>query len=277
MPTINDSDEHLARLRQTFNTRAEAYDKWRPRYPEKLFEHVISLSGIQDGGAIIEVGCGTGQATEPFLKKGYDVTAVELGENLAEFTKRKLAKFPNLKVITGAFENQPSVENKFDLLVSATAFHWVDPNTRYERAWSCLRPNGAIALSWNEHVEGTQPEPFFDAVQKVYSEVVPELSLRYKGLLRPDKLIELKDYGEEIRASGFFDSVVTRTYQWDITYDSASYIGMLSTFSDVIDLEQGKREELLTKIANLIDTQFGGRVVKTYLTVLHVAKRRDQT
>lgn len=264
----------LERLRQTFNAQAEAYDRWRPGYPEQLFADVISLSGIQDSGAIVEIGCGTGQATEPFLKKDYAVTAVELGENLAEFSRRKLASYPKFTVITGAFENQQSLDNKFDLLISATAFHWVDPTVRYEKARSCLRPGGAIALFWNEHVEGAKREPFFDAVQEIYSQVVPDLSLRYKGLVRPDKLLELKDYAQEIRDCGFFDSPVTRTYLQDITYDSSSYIGLLNTFSDMINLEKTTRDKLLSKIANLIDTKFGGKVVKTYLTVLHVARRR---
>lgn len=274
MPTSDDTEYDLARLRQTFDEHAEAYDRWRPGYPEQLFADVISLSGIQDSGEIIEIGCGTGQATESFLKRGYRVTAVELGENLAEFCRMKLAGFPKFKVITGAFEDQQSLENKFDLLVSATAFHWVDASLRYEKAWSCLRPGGAIALFWNEHVEGVKHEPFFDAVQEVYTEVAPQLNLRYKGLIRPDKLLELKDYGQEISDSGLFDSLLTRTYLQDITYDTAGYIGMLGTFSDVIDLEERTRNKLLGSIAKLIDSKFGGRVVKTYMTVLHVAKRQ---
>lgn len=260
------------KLRQTFDGHAEAYDKWRPGYPEQLFADIVAMSGIPEGGEIIEVGCGTGQATASFLKRGYKVTAVELGANLAEFAKRKLAQFSELEIITGAFEDAPLVE-KYDLLVSATAFHWVDPKIAYEKAWSCLRPEGAIALFWNEHVEGSLPEPFFEAVQKIYAEVVPEQSLRYKGLLRPDKLLELKDYAEEIRSSGFFGPVTTKIYQWDIAYDSSSYIGLLRTFSDMIALDEERREELLARIAHLIDTKFDGKIAKTYLTVLHVAKR----
>lgn len=262
----------LALLRQTFNADAEAYDRFRPSYPEQLFSDVIDLSGIPKGGQVIEIGCGTGKATTPFLSGGYKVTAVELGDNLAQFAKQKFKGFSDFKVVTGAFENLEFVENSFDLLISATAFHWVDPSTRYKKAWSCLRPGGAIALFWNEHVEGSQPEPFFEAVQRIYVDVVPELSLRYPGLLRPDKLIELRDYAREIKASGLFGPVTTKSYQWDVVYDSSSYIGLLSTFSDMIALEADRRKVLFDKIADLIDTKFSGKITKTYLTVLYIAK-----
>ncbi len=266
----------LLLLRQTFNGNADAYEAWRPGYPDQLFADITFISGIPDGGEIIEVGCGTGQATASLLGRGYKVTAVELGANLAEFAKRKLAQFSEFEVITSAFECAPLIESKYDLLVSATAFHWVDPKLGYEKAWSCLRPEGVIALFWNEHVEGSPPEPFFEAVQELYEQVVPEQSVRYKGLLRPDKLLELKDYAQEIRASGLFGPVTTRTYQWDVTYDTSSYIGLLRTFSDMIALEEDKREDLLDKIANLIDTKLAGKIVKTYLTVLHLAKRLNK-
>jgi len=70
-------------LRTTFDTAVWLYDEVRPGYPENLFDGVVTLSGIQPAGRILEIGFGTGQATVPFARRGYHILCIELGENLA--------------------------------------------------------------------------------------------------------------------------------------------------------------------------------------------------
>src|ERR671933_1014886 len=110
------------RLRITFNEVAELYDQVRPGYPEALFDAVVQLSGIPAQGRILEIGCGTGQATVPFARRGYRILCVELGENLASVARRRLAAYPQVEVRTGAFEDWPEERSAFDLAVSAEAF-----------------------------------------------------------------------------------------------------------------------------------------------------------
>lgn len=76
-------------FRKTFDSIPEQFDKWRPRYCDELFKDIIEYAAIQAGKSVLEIGPGTGQATEPFLKTGCDYLAIELGENFAEFTKKK--------------------------------------------------------------------------------------------------------------------------------------------------------------------------------------------
>src|SRR5918997_2611748 len=92
------------RLRTTFDEAASLYDEVRPGYPEDLFDDVVLLSGIPAGGRILEIGCGTGQATVPFARRGYRILCIELGENMAAVALRNLEKYPNAEVRTGAFE-----------------------------------------------------------------------------------------------------------------------------------------------------------------------------
>src|SRR5215211_318935 len=110
-------DDQRNRLRTTFDEAAMLYDEVRPGYPEDLFEDVVSLSGIQPGGRIVEIGCGTGQATVPFARRGYRILCVELGENLAAVAHRNLERYPEVAVRTGAFENVPLQEVDFDLAI----------------------------------------------------------------------------------------------------------------------------------------------------------------
>src|SRR5579872_6356841 len=90
------------RLRQTFDGSALLYDRVRPGYPEALFDDVIARSGIDPCGRVLEIGCGTGQATLPFARRGYRVICVELGESLAAVAQHNLAPFPLVEVQTGS-------------------------------------------------------------------------------------------------------------------------------------------------------------------------------
>src|SRR5215217_7730278 len=126
--------EDRNRLRTTFDRAASLYDEVRPGYPDDLFDDIVSLSGIQPGGRILEIGCGTGQATVPFARRGYRILCIELGENMATVARRNLEGYPQAEVRTGAFEEWPLQEGAFDLTISATAFHWLDPGIAYPKA-----------------------------------------------------------------------------------------------------------------------------------------------
>lgn len=67
------------RLRETFDEVAELCDRARPRYPEVLFDDLVSLASLGVGSRVVEVGLGTGQATRPLAERGLPITAVELG------------------------------------------------------------------------------------------------------------------------------------------------------------------------------------------------------
>jgi SAM-dependent methyltransferase len=259
-------------LRTTFDEAASLYDEVRPGYPEELFDDVISLSGIEPAGRILEIGCGTGQATVPFARRGYRILCVELGENLAAVARRNLEGYPRADVRTGAFEDLALQDGSFELVISATAFHWLDPDVAYPKVARILGDGGSLALFWNVHVHSDASEGFFEDAQRIYEREAPEIvgPDDHKGLPRPD---EVHDRTDEIRDTGLFGRITTRHYQWDETYDSRSYLRVLNTYSGHRSLGDETRRRLFRGIADLIDTRFGGSVVKGYLTTLYVAER----
>lgn len=261
------------RLRKIFDEAALLYDEARPGYPDELFDDVVSLSGIPSGGRILEIGCGTGQATLPFARLGYRILCIELGENMAALARRNLRSYPHVQVRTEDFEESALQESAFDLAISATAFHWLDKSTAYPKVAGTLVPGGAISLFWNEHVHSDASEGFFEAAQRIYEREAPEIvgPQDYKGLPRPD---EVPDRTEEIQRTGLFGEVITRNYQWDEMYDAESYLRVLNTYSGHRSLRNDSRERLFRGIADLIDLEFGGRIVKGYLTTLYVANRK---
>jgi SAM-dependent methyltransferase len=142
------------RLRSTFDQAAELYDRARPRYPAGLFDDLAELAGIGPGSSVLEIGPGTGQATVALAERGCRVVAVELGAALAAVARRNLARFPAVEVVTAPFEDWPLPEEPFDLVLAATAFHWIDPDVRVVKAADALRPGGVLATVTTHHIAG---------------------------------------------------------------------------------------------------------------------------
>jgi SAM-dependent methyltransferase len=155
------------RLRSTFDQAAELYDRVRPRYPPALFDDLAELTGIGPGSRVLEIGPGTGQATIPLAERGCQVVAVELGAHLATVARHNLARFPAVEIVTAAFEDWPLPAAPFDLVLAATAFHWIAPAVRVTKAADALRPGGWLATITTHHIAGGD-ESFFADAQTCY-------------------------------------------------------------------------------------------------------------
>jgi 2-polyprenyl-3-methyl-5-hydroxy-6-metoxy-1,4-benzoquinol methylase len=259
-------------LRQTFDQDAQLYDEARPGYPETLFDDIVSFSSIPAHGRILEIGCGTGIATVPMARRGYHILAIELGANLAAVARHNLAPYPQAQVYIGTFEDWPGELASFDLALSATAFHWIDPAISYQKTARMLKPSGSIALFWHVHVQSEASQGFFEAVQQIYLREVPEQTEKYGPLLWPDEVGEPAK--AEIEQTGLFGPVTVLRYRWDVTYDATSYLRLLNTYSNHIALDDQRRQRLFHDIADLINTSFNGRITKGYLALLYLACRK---
>lgn len=257
--------------RATFDDAAECYAAARPGYPEALFDELVTLAGLPTGGEIVEIGTGTGQATVPLARRGYRILGIELGTRLAEEARRATADYPHVTIVGGDFETYPLPPASCDLVIAATAFHWLNPATRYTRVARVLRPGGALAPFRNEHVKSARDSDFFAAAQGVYARVLPEWAAAYRGLPRAEEVADSE--AGRIAASGLFDPPATRRYLWEIEYDAAGYLALLDTYSDHRRLDPEVRARLFDGLATLIDRDFGGRIIKGYLTTLAVARR----
>jgi 2-polyprenyl-3-methyl-5-hydroxy-6-metoxy-1,4-benzoquinol methylase len=200
--------------RATFDQVALLYDQARPGYPDALFDDVIAFSHIPPGGQILEIGCGTGQATLPLARRGFSIHCIDLGAELAAVAQRNLAPYPHAAVSVGAFETWPIQHGNYDLVIAATAFHWIDPAVRYQKAAHALKSSGAIALFSSTHVGTAISADFFQAVQAVYTRIVPTMAEQFPGLAHPDNVpTPVKD---EIEHTGLFGDVTVHAYRWNI-------------------------------------------------------------
>ncbi|GAA1960716.1 class I SAM-dependent methyltransferase [Kitasatospora viridis] len=261
-------DEERERLRLTFTEDAELYDRVRPGYPARLFDDLARYAELGARSRVLEVGCGTGKATVPLAERGYRVQAVELGAELAAVTRRRLAGFPDVAVTVGAFEEWALPAEPFDLVIAATAFHWLDPAVRVPKAADALRPGGTLAVVSTHHVAGGTLD-FFAASQEHYERFVPGTP---PGLrLEPADAIP-RD-GAELAASGRFGPAAFHRYEWELDYTTREYLDLLCSYSNHRALPAESRAGLLRALGGLIDGAHGGRVTKRYLTELLVARR----
>jgi SAM-dependent methyltransferase len=153
---------------------------------------------------------------------------VEIGPELAAAAKRNLAGFAGVEVIEAAFETwRPPGLDAFDLVFAATAWHWLDPAVKYQRAWELLRPGRHLAFWGATHVFPAGGDRFFRDIQDVYDEIDEGLPA---GASWPQPG-ELPDEAAGIEASGLFEQVTVRQFDWDVSYSAEEYVRLLDTFS----------------------------------------------
>ena len=262
--TFDRSDRYL------FDRSATEYDAARPGYPRELIEQLIASSGIPDGGAVLEVGCGTGQLTVLLAERGYRVTAVELGPELSRLATANLAPFPNATVVCADFEQWGIAPDAFDIVVSAQAFHWIDPSIGYPKAHAALRSSGWLALVWNLYPGSDAP--IHSALDEDYRVNAPQL---YRGFGTRSLEARVARTIDEIRASGLFDEPAVRRYPWTRTYETEDYLKLLRTFSDHLALEPPNLERLLAAVGATIE-RFGGSIDRPQVATLFLCRpRRD--
>ena len=250
---------------------AQRYDRARPGYPAALFDDIVSYANLAGDARILEVGCGTGQATLPLAQRGYAIDCVEPGAQMVLIARANLADFPQVNVTCADFESFSSPPASYDLLLSATAFHWLDPRIRFRKAHDLLRSGGTLALFWHRPVQTEASRDFIDAVQRVYKTVAPELTDGYEKPPCPDQVST--EYEDLIPASGYFTDLEIRKHYVATHYSAAAYIDLLGTFSDHQRLEASKRHRLLSDIEKLIAEVFAGAVIRETVALLYLARR----
>jgi SAM-dependent methyltransferase len=130
--------------RALFEGIAERYDATRPGCPAEVVDDVIATAAAGTGAAVLEIGCGTGQLTGQLCGRGLDLTAIDIGAALVQVARRNVADAA-VRFQVCSFE-EFTAAGPFDLIVSADAFHWVDPQVGLPKAGQLLRPGGWLAL-----------------------------------------------------------------------------------------------------------------------------------
>lgn len=253
-------------LEWTFDTVASAYDKMRPGYTENLYQTIFDYIPINKSSNVIEVGIGGGQATLPILKTGCDLTAVEYGEHFSKICKDKFKLYPNFSLITGKFQDIDFESDSYDLVFSASAFHWIPEETGYRKVFSMLKSGGAFARFANHPFQDKGNPKLCEEIQKLYAVYMnsPSPPVEYSREKAAERADIAKKYG--------YEDICFKLFKRTRTFSSKEYTGLLGTYSDHIALEAGKRIEFFSKIEHVIDS-LGGKITVYDTMDLQLARK----
>lgn len=252
--------------RFTFNEDVKNYDKWRPTYCEELFNDIIQYSQLNQNKKAVEVGIGTGQATMPFLLTGCDVTAIELGKNLTEYSKEKFKEYKNFSIYNTSFEDFECDDNSFDILYSATAFHWIPEDIGYPKALKLLKNDGTIALFWNKPFLKREDDFLHQKIQSIYQKYRPS-----SNKLVENDTARYNKISKTIQSYDFRDLEVKLYYQTRV-FNSTGYISLLDTYSDHRSMVETTKQLLYSEIENAI--LGNGNALTVYDTIdLYLARK----
>jgi SAM-dependent methyltransferase len=258
----------MTRRPDSFNEVAALYDAARPLYPNALLADLVALTCLQPGDRVLEIGCGTGQLTVPLAERGVQITALEPGANLAAIARGNLAAYPDSVVVERRFEDYDLPPEPFDLVVSATAFHWVDPGIRVTKAARALKQRGYLAIIHTHWGLGAHRDAFGVRSQRCWERWDTEAE---PGFVEP-VIADLPATRPELADSPSFGPVEHRVYEQFNDYSTDSYLNLLRTFSNIQGLDAAARDGLLACLGTVLDGEFNGKLTRADTRELWLAR-----
>ncbi len=254
------TDPRVAPQAARFGDVADRYERARPLYPQAALSELAARCGLRSGTPVVDLGAGTGKLTRQVAALGTDVVAVEPA---AGMRRRLEAEVPGVPVLDGTAEDIPLPDASVEVVTAGQAFHWFDTRRALDEIARVLRPNGWLALLWNERPESGWAAGLWD-LRRQLTEAAADT---YPGRGWAEVLAADDRFGP--RTSSQHDVLVTTTVDAELV-DSESRSCMY-----VVD-EPG-RQEVLDRLRRFLDThpETAGRRRLTYMRpcTLHLCQR----
>lgn len=228
------------RRRMTFDSIADEYDTIRPTYPKETTDLLIEVSGISRHGRVLEIGCGTGQLTKDLVTRGLEVVAIDPGPALIDKARERLDGLPvDLRVST--FEDLDEAPDSFNLVVSASAFHWIDPDVRWTKTASLLRAGGWVALidTVLKHEEWLR-----DAIMDLW---IAHSDDGGEWAKKPAPSLV-----DTMRSSGLFGPIVSETHGDTTTMRGEEVVGLAKTAGAFLAYSPERKESFVHRLSEAL-------------------------
>lgn len=236
--------------RQRFSGRVEKYARYRPGYPRAVLELLETECGLTEGSVVADVASGTGLLAELFLVNGNRVFGVEPNDEMRGAGERHLADYERFISVAGTAEATTLDGDSVDFVVVGQAFHWFEPaSTRAEFA-RILKPDGWIALLWND--------PRRDATQ---------FQADYERVIQSYKTEEYKEFDLEGEVGAFFGTggYEHRVFRHRQTFDFDGLEGRVLSSTYVPDRGEPGYGAMMEELERIFTThEEAGRVAIEY-------------
>jgi len=246
---------------EMFNQMADYYDKYRPSYPSEIIDTIIAKSNLTSGSKILEIGAGSGKATEQFADFGFEMVCIEHGEDLVKRGNEKL-EGKNIKFIASKFEDYDAPNKYFDAIISAQAFHWLDQPIGYEKCANALKDDGYLAPFWNVGLADSNDE-LFDIVYK-YGPVSCMPRDKYEK--------RMETIASGIAESGRFRTPEIIHCHWEKSYSVDEYCGYLLTGNVFLQKPDEEKQQCYEGI-KMLAAKNGGIIRCSYVCELYLARK----
>ena len=252
-------------MAESFGADAQRYDQARPGYPDALVARIVAGSPGRD---VLDVGCGTGIAARQFQTAGCVVLGVEPDARMAAFARAR-----GLQVEVAGFEAWQSADRKFDTVIAAQSWHWVDPIAGATKVARVLRPGGRLAIFGHVYEPPAEvAEPFAAAFRRV----APDSPFNGQPARRPLALYQsvYQKFADKIRETEQFNDPEQWQFDWERSYTRDQWLGLLPTTGGLTQLGPDQLAEVLDAVGSAIDS-LGGRFTMNYTTLAATAERAD--
>lgn len=244
---------------ERFSDRVSDYLKYRPSYPAEILKTLSQECGLNTNSTIADIGSGTGKLTQLLLTKNYPVIGVEPNKEMREAAEAILEGYDKFVSVAGESANTKLEKDSVDLIVSAQAFHWFEPVSTKKEFVRILKPEGRIALIWNQRDTSSPFQKAYDQMLATHCEGYATLNHR-----------NISD--DDIYAFLSPKSFELFTYPYLQKFDMTSLLGRM--YSSSYTPKQGTPEENeLTDVAKQLFTQYetDGIVEFAYETNLYLS------
>ncbi len=212
------------RRAREFDAAALAYHRYRPRYPEALFDGLMTAAEIEPQDRVLEIGAGTGIATRGLVERGLSVTATEPSVAMLEIGRSELGD--QVAWHCARFEDLPDID-PVRLVLAFNAWHWVEPTTALDQVASVLQPGGSIALIWTEVVSWGE-SPF------------EQLLVEATGSVWPKTIQSVLDTRRFVENDGRFGAFAESRFQFDRALTADEYVALTRTYGGNHTVERDK-------------------------------------
>lgn len=225
--------------RALFDAVADLYDETRVGYPEEVIDDLFRIAGLGVGSPVLEVGCGTGQLTVDLARRGVALTAIDIGPAMVAATVRKVSPF-SVTVQHCAFEDFDAGHLDFEAVVSATAFHWIDPRIAWKKTASLLRPGGWVAIL-------ATSEQYDDPLGSAFRQQWIRYSADGVAWAAPQPTL-----AETIASSGLFCEPITSTHSARRAMAPNAMIRLEHTRATTLSYDPDTRDRFFADLAQLL-------------------------